>query len=129
MAYRKAEGLAKDEWFAGATFLFPPGDIACAKAALKTLLAKRAEQQPIGSYSCGSVFRNPPGDFAARLIDEAGLKGKTIGGAAVSTKHANFILNHGQASASDVESLIAFVAQVVQDKTGIALKRECRIIG
>ena len=82
-----------------------------------------------GEYNCGSVFRNPPGKFAAQLIESCGLKGKQIGGAFVSTKHANFITNDGSASADNIESLIEFVWQVVFNKTGIKLHREVHIIG
>jgi UDP-N-acetylmuramate dehydrogenase len=75
------------------------------------------------------VFRNPPGDFAARLIEACGLKGKQIGGAQVSEKHANFIVNRGGATAADIENLIDEVEFVVNNRSGVRLVREVRIIG
>jgi UDP-N-acetylmuramate dehydrogenase len=97
---------------------------------IKELLAKRANTQPTNEYNCGSVFRNPPGDFAARLIEACGLKGTKIGGAVVSQKHANFIINHeGTATAADIEALIHLVQTKVKEQTTIELKREVHIIG
>ncbi|MGD8512075.1 MAG: UDP-N-acetylenolpyruvoylglucosamine reductase, partial [Gammaproteobacteria bacterium] len=93
------------------------------------LLARRKASQPIGLPSCGSVFRNPPGDHAARLIESAGLKGRRIGGAEVSEKHANFIINAGGASALDIERLIDFVRDTVEQVHGIRLQPEVRVIG
>jgi UDP-N-acetylmuramate dehydrogenase len=96
---------------------------------MRTLLARRKESQPIGSWNCGSVFTNPPGDHAARLIESAGLKGRRIGGAAVSDKHANFIINDGDATAHDIEQLILHVQKTVAEKHGIKLHTEVRIVG
>ncbi|NJR72217.1 MAG: hypothetical protein HC782_03985 [Gammaproteobacteria bacterium] len=96
---------------------------------IKALLAKRMAAQPLDKPNAGSTFRNPPNDFAARLIESCGLKGFAIGGAAVSTKHANFIINTGGASARDIEMLIDHMAATVLEKTGVALIREVRIIG
>jgi UDP-N-acetylmuramate dehydrogenase len=79
--------------------------------------------------SAGSTFRNPEGDFAARLIEASGLKGTTIGGAQVSEKHANFIVNLGHASAADIEALIARVKATVQEKQGVELIQEVKVIG
>lgn len=129
ISYRHVDGLAVDEWFLGATFKLPKGDKASSLKNIKQLLARRAETQPTGEYNCGSVFRNPPGDYAARLIEACGLKGTKIGGAFVSTKHANFITNDGSACASDIEALIAHVATVVHASTGIQLQREVHIMG
>ena len=98
-------------------------------AAVRELLARRRQTQPIGEWSCGSVFRNPPGDHAARLIEAAGLKGLRIGDAAVSLKHANFIINHGAATATDLEQLVLQVQQRVRQAHGIALQPEVRIVG
>ena len=92
-------------------------------------MQKRNESQPIGLPSCGSVFRNPPDDYAARLIETQGLKGYKIGGACVSEKHANFIINQDNATAQDIESLINFVQQTVLDNTGIQLVYEVKIVG
>ena len=93
------------------------------------MLARRADSQPMGLPSCGSVFRNPPGDHAARLIEACGLKGFTIGRACISEKHANFIINTGGANAADIEALINHVQQTVRVQTGIELIAEVRIIG
>ena len=93
------------------------------------MLAQRKDTQPLGLPSCGSVFRNPPGDHAARLIESCGLKGCRIGEAEVSTKHANFIINRGDASALDIENLILHVQHTVADTTGVELVPEVRIVG
>jgi UDP-N-acetylmuramate dehydrogenase len=93
------------------------------------LLARRGETQPTREPSCGSTFRNPPGDYAARLIEAAGLKGVQIGGARVSEKHANFIINTGAATASDIETLIVQAQEQVEKTQGIRLKTEVRIVG
>src|SRR5690606_12832619 len=100
-----------------------------AEARIKELLNKRGATQPIGVYSSGSVFRNPAGDFAARLIESAGLKGFTIGGAMVSEKHANFIVNDGTASALHIEQLIQHVRRNVEERTGVLLQPEVLIVG
>jgi UDP-N-acetylmuramate dehydrogenase len=92
-------------------------------------LRLRARTQPLSMPSCGSVFRNPPGEAAARLIESAGLKGKCIGKACVSEKHANFIINTGSATASEVEALMRHVADTVLRCHGVRLKPEVRIIG
>lgn len=119
----------QDEYFAAGYFRFQQNDSAKAKEKLRTLLQKRNDSQPIGTYSCGSVFRNPPGDFAARLIESTGLKGHRIGAAEVSTKHANFILNTGAASSKDIEALINFVREQVYQHQGVTLVPEVHIIG
>ena len=113
IAYRHVAGL-QDEWFVSATCRLAKGDKNKSLQQIKELLAQRANTQPTNEYNCGSVFRNPPGNYAARLIESCGLKGKQIGGAVVSTKHANFIINHqGCASATDIESLIELVRDTV----------------
>jgi UDP-N-acetylmuramate dehydrogenase len=117
------------EWFVAGHFRFPVGDQQTAETAIRELLRKRANSQPIGEFSCGSVFRNPPNDYAGRLIENCGLKGKTIGGAWVSQKHANFIINGGSASAADIEALIYFVQREVMQQHGVHLIPECHIIG
>jgi UDP-N-acetylmuramate dehydrogenase len=96
---------------------------------LREMLGRRKNTQPLGMPSCGSVFRNPPGDFAARLIESAGLKGHRIGGAEVSTKHANFIINRGGATAAEIEQLIDYVQQTVAAVHRIELVHEVRIVG
>ena len=130
VSYRHVEGLAPDEWFVAARFRLLSGDKEQSLQKIKTLLAHRAATQPTSEYNCGSVFRNPPNMYAAKLIESCGLKGKKLGGAMVSEKHANFIINHqGQALASDIESLIILVQNTVQQQTGIELKREVHILG
>jgi UDP-N-acetylmuramate dehydrogenase len=96
---------------------------------VKALVNERKDKQPLGLPSCGSVFRNPPGDYAARLIETSGLKGFGIGGAVISAKHANFIINEGSASAADIEALIEHIQTVVRDQHGIELQPEVHIIG
>jgi UDP-N-acetylmuramate dehydrogenase len=96
---------------------------------LKEMLERRKATQPLGLPSCGSVFRNPPDDHAARLIEASGLKGHRIGGAEVSEKHANFIINADDASAADVEQLITHVQQTVAEQQGVELVHEVRIVG
>jgi UDP-N-acetylmuramate dehydrogenase len=130
IAYRHVNGLAEDEWFISATCRLQPGNKEESLDTIKALLARRAETQPTGEYNCGSVFRNPPQQFAAQLIESCGLKGTRIGGAVVSEKHANFIINeNGTASAEDIERLIQLVQRIVCEKTGIELCREIHIIG
>ncbi|KTD33187.1 UDP-N-acetylenolpyruvoylglucosamine reductase [Legionella nautarum] len=129
IAYRHVSGL-ENEWFIAATCRLARGQKEKSLHLIKELLAHRAETQPTSEYNCGSVFRNPPGNFAARLIESCGLKGKQLGGAVVSTKHANFIINQqGGASASDIESLIELVRDTVHQTTNIDLIREVHIIG
>lgn len=130
VAYRHVSGLEKDEWFISATFELIPGSKDSSLQKIKDLLAHRTNTQPTNEYNCGSVFRNPPGDFAARLIESCGLKGFVMGGAMVSKKHANFIINHeGTACASDIEALIHFVQTKVYEQTQIKLMHEVHIIG
>jgi UDP-N-acetylenolpyruvoylglucosamine reductase len=117
------------EFFVAAWLQFTRGDGEAARQAIKVLLNKRIASQPLSLPNAGSVFRNPPGDHAARLIEQCGLKGKQIGGAQVSEKHANFIVNLGDATAADIEQLICEVQATVEEKTGIKLHPEVRIIG
>jgi UDP-N-acetylmuramate dehydrogenase len=130
IGYRHVELKAhQDEWFVSARFAFPPGDERASMAYIRELLAKRVAAQPLNQPNAGSVFRNPPGDHAARLIESIGLKGFTVGGAQVSTRHANFIVNIGGASAADIEAVIDHVQGEVLVKTGVELVREVRIVG
>lgn len=122
--------IGRDEWFVGAAFRLPAGDPDTSRARIKELLSKRIATQPLSLPNAGSVFRNPPGDHAARLIESCGLKGLERGGARVSEKHANFIVNPGGAGrASDIEWLIERVRTVVTEQTGIELHPEVRIFG
>jgi len=127
VAYRSVTGPA-NEWFLGATFRFE-ADVTSSSETLEAMLERRKATQPLGLPSCGSVFRNPEGDYSARLIEAAGLKGHRIGGAEVSEKHANFIINRDNASATDIEALIEHVRQTVLDVHGVSLVHEVRIVG
>ena len=124
-----AAKFANEEWFVAARFRFQPGDASIAQARIKELLAKRMATQPLDKPNAGSTFRNPPGDHAARLIESCGLKGFSIGGAQVSSKHANFIINTGTATAADIENLIAHMQATVKARTGKELVREVKIVG
>lgn len=128
IGYRHVQGPV-GEWFVAAHLALQSGDGAAAQEHSKALLDKRNRTQPTNQPSCGSVFRNPEGDHAARLIEAAGLKGYCIGGACVSGKHANFIVNTGAATAADIEALIEYVAQTVERVNGVKLIRECVIVG
>ena len=126
--YRTVVTPAK-EWFVGAYFQLPIGDGQETQQRIKALLAKRKETQPIGLPSCGSVFKNPPGDHAARLIEASGLKGYSIGGAQISPKHANFIINTGDATAQDIEMLIQYVQDTIYKEHQVELATEVRMLG
>ncbi|MCG8428029.1 MAG: UDP-N-acetylmuramate dehydrogenase [Chromatiales bacterium] len=128
IGYRHVKG-EPGEWFLAAYLQLEPGDVDAGQAKIRQLLNRRSETQPTGLPSCGSVFRNPPGDHAARLIEQAGLKNTCIGGACVSEKHANFIINSGNAKAAEIEALIKLVQQRVQEMSGIELRTEVRVIG
>ena len=134
IGYRRVElrgsKLGEDEWFLAAWFRFRPGDEKHARARIKELLAKRLAEQPLDLPNAGSVFRNPHGGHAARLVEACGLKGYAIGGARISEKHANFIVNpKGKARASDIETLIEHARRAVKERFGIELLPEVRIIG
>jgi len=122
-------GRKAEEWFVAATFRLRHGPGAESRGKITELLKRRIATQPLGEPNAGSVFRNPGGDYAARLIEACGLKGRVIGGAQISEKHANFIINRGSARAADIEALIELAASSVKDKFGIALEREVRIVG
>ncbi|BAO43505.1 UDP-N-acetylmuramate dehydrogenase [Thiolapillus brandeum] len=128
VAYREVM-VPGEEWFIGCELQLEPGDTDAERERVQKLLKKRNQSQPIGQPSAGSTFRNPPGDYAARLIEEAGLKGFQMGGAQVSGKHANFIINTGTARAADVEGLIQHIQKVVEEQTGVRLQTEVHIVG
>jgi UDP-N-acetylmuramate dehydrogenase len=129
ISYRHVTGT-QDEWFVAAHLqLDKNGKPDELQAEIKSLLAKRGDSQPTSLPNAGSVFRNPEGDYAARLIEACGLKGKCEGAACVSDKHANFIINTGGAKACEVESLIERIAQTVTEKQGVELQREVHIMG
>jgi UDP-N-acetylmuramate dehydrogenase len=118
------------EWFVAGRFRFRKGSGAEARERIRALLERRVATQPINLPNAGSVFRNPPGDHAARLIEACGLKGHAVGGAEVSPKHANFIVNPGgRGSAMDIETLVLQVQAAVEQRTGIRLEPEVRIVG
>lgn len=129
IAYRHVKPPVQDGCYLRAWMSFNEGDPEVLKLSLREMLAKRREAQPVGQPSCGSVFRNPPEDFAARLIESSGLKGYAIGGAQVSEKHANFIINTGAAKADDIEDLILHVKAEVKRQHDVELLPEVRIVG
>ncbi|WP_298138625.1 UDP-N-acetylmuramate dehydrogenase [Acidiferrobacter sp.] len=128
VGYRHATS-SREEWFVGAFFNLAPGDTEAGMARIREQLALRNRTQPLHTANAGSVFRNPPGDYAGRLIEAAGLKGLREGGAMVSPRHANFIVNDGTASAADIERLIDRVRSRVREQTGIVLGLEVKIVG
>ena len=128
-SYRHVEMPMPDEWFLGAWFKLELGNAEASQHKIKQLLAARLASQPLNLPSAGSTFRNPHGDFAARLIEASGLKGYQIGGAQVSAKHANFIVNVGECTALDIELLIRHIKDVVLEKQGVALQQEVKVIG
>jgi UDP-N-acetylmuramate dehydrogenase len=128
IGYRQVQGLDSALFVTATLQLNPQPDLEV-RDKIKQLLQQRNASQPIGLACAGSVFRNPPGDYAARLIDNLGLKGYSIGGACISAKHANFIINQGNATAQDIEQLIQFVQAKVAENTGINLIPEVHILG
>jgi UDP-N-acetylmuramate dehydrogenase len=128
IAYRKVSG-PQGEWFVAAHFRLASSDTAQGKTLIKTLLAKRGATQPTQLPNAGSVFKNPPGDHAARLIEASGLKGKCEGKACVSELHANFIVNQGGATAAEIERLIERIQATVEKLHGVTLEPEVRVIG
>jgi len=132
VGYRNARlksPVAGDEIFVGAWLKFNPSNGDSTQAEIKALLEKRQASQPLNLPNAGSVFRNPADHFAAQLIESCGLKKLQMGGAQVSEKHANFIVNVGAATAADIENLMMAVQAVVLEKTGVELHPEVRIIG
>lgn len=129
VGYREVRPPAADEWFVAARLRVQRDPERGGEARIRALLARRGETQPTGLPSCGSVFRNPPADYAGRLIESCGLKGHRIGGAFVSEKHANFIITEHGATASDVERLLQDVTIEVQRRHGVLLHAEVRVIG
>jgi UDP-N-acetylmuramate dehydrogenase len=128
IGYRSVQGPV-NEWFVAAHFRLVRGDVTQAKSLIKRLLAKRGATQPTQLPNAGSVFKNPPDDYAGRLVEASGLKGLRVGGACVSELHANFIVNTGEATARDIEQLIALVQQRVWEAQGVRLESEVRIVG
>jgi UDP-N-acetylmuramate dehydrogenase len=128
VSYRSVKSV-ENEWFLGAFLSLSEGDTTASQQKIKGLLEKRAQTQPTNQPSCGSVFKNPDGDYAARLIEQSGLKGYSIGGACVSEKHANFIINTGKATAANIETLINYVQAKVNEQHGVMLRTEVCMVG
>jgi len=128
LGYRSVKAPA-EEWFIAAYFKCERGDAQTSINTINDFLKRRAATQPTNEPSCGSVFRNPPKDFAARLIEACALKGTRKGDACVSEKHANFIVNKGAATAADIEALIEEVAATVYAKQQVKLIKEVKILG
>ncbi|MES2472043.1 MAG: UDP-N-acetylmuramate dehydrogenase, partial [Pseudomonadota bacterium] len=127
--YRKAKGASDDLIFIEAVFEGTPDDPAAIRARMEELSANREAAQPIKSKTGGSTFKNPPGHKAWQLVDEAGCRGLKIGGAQVSEKHTNFLINTGEATASDLEALGEEVRKRVQEKSGVTLEWEIKRVG
>ncbi len=127
--YRAVRGLAPGTVVIAARFEVTPSSSEAVRTEVDRLLAQRADTQPLNVPSCGSVFKNPEGDFAGRLIEAAGLKGEQAGGAQISAVHANFIANTGGATAADVLRLMQRAQEAVEKETGIRLEPEVRRIG
>ena len=129
LSYRDLKKPIDDESFLAAWFNFPEGNKKDAENEIKDLLTHRKNTQPLNWPTAGSTFRNPKNNFAAKLIEDCGLKGYQIGGAQVSEKHANFIINLGNATALDIENIIIYIQKVVFKQKKIQLLREIKIIG
>ncbi|HEX2699370.1 MAG TPA: UDP-N-acetylmuramate dehydrogenase [Acidimicrobiales bacterium] len=127
LGYRRS-AVRSTEVVVWAEFALAPGDRAAAEAAISEIVRWRREHQP-GGQNAGSVFTNPPGDSAGRLIEGAGLKGFRLGSATVSPKHANFVQADDGGSADDVMALIEEVRRRVEDRTGVCLATELRLVG
>ncbi|HPS80666.1 MAG TPA: UDP-N-acetylmuramate dehydrogenase, partial [Candidatus Limiplasma sp.] len=120
---------AAPELVVSATFALPPGDPETIRVTMREFNARRREKQPLTLPCCGSTFKRPPGRFAGTLIDECGLKGLRVGGASVSTRHAGFLVNDQEGTASDYLALIDEVQRIVLEKTGVRLEPEVHIVG
>lgn len=128
-SYRHVDMPVAGEWFVAANLALKAGDAQESAKKIKDLLATRLASQPLNLPSAGSTFRNPQGDYAARLVEASDLKGYIIGGAQVSEKHANFIVNIGDSNALDIELLIKHMRETVLEKQGVALQQEVKVIG
>lgn len=125
--YRRS--TLENQWILGAVLRLKPDERSIIMSRVDALLQYRARTQPLGTSNCGSVFKNPPGNFAARLIEQAGLKGRRCGGAQISERHANFIVNVDKATAQDVQALVRLVKQTVFDKFTVTLEPEIKLAG
>ena len=127
-AYRKSCLMGTDTIVLGAAFLLTEGDPEDIRGTMQELQQRRRTSQPLDYPSAGSAFKRPVGGYAAALIDQAGLKGFRIGGAAVSEKHAGFVINCGGATAADVKALLKEVSRIVLEKNGIQLEPEIKFL-
>jgi UDP-N-acetylmuramate dehydrogenase len=128
MSYRHSN-VRSDQIVIAATFRCGPGDTERGRELIATIVRWRKEHQPPAMYNAGSVFRNPAGDSAGRIIDSIGLKGFSVGGVRVSEKHANFFVADPDATAADLHRLVARIADIVEDETGIRLQPEIQFVG
>lgn len=128
-SYRHSRVLEEDMIVLEVTFNLCPGNEEEILSKMKELNSRRVEKQPLNFPSAGSTFKRPEGYFAGKLIEDAGLKGYTVGGAQVSEKHSGFVVNTGNATAKDVKQLICDVQKIVKEKFGVSLEPEVRIIG
>jgi len=127
--YRAAAGLPQGAIVLSVTFALDASTREAVALEVERHLSRRSTTQPLDIPSCGSVFKNPTGDFAGRLIEAAGLKGTRVGGAEISTVHANFIVNRGGATAADVLALVELARARVRERLGVALEPEVRVVG
>ena len=125
----RSVSISENEWFIACKMKLEISTRTIVNDRIKKMLSERADGQPLGKLSCGSVFRNPTNQHAAKLIELCGLKGKKVGGAVISDKHSNFIINTGNATSLDIEQLIEFIQACVYEKYDIKLIPEVRIIG
>ena len=125
----RSVSISENEWFIACKMKLEISTRTVVNDRIKKMLSERADGQPLGKLSCGSVFRNPTNQHAAKLIELCGLKGKKVGGAVISDKHSNFIINTGNATSLDIEQLIEFIQACVYEKYNIKLIPEVRIIG
>ena len=128
LSYRHSRFMNEDSVILGAAFRLEPGDKAAIKAKMTELMGRRRTTHPLDYPSAGSTFKRPREGYAAALIEGCGLKGLSVGGAMVSTKHAGFVVNTGRATARDVKALMAQVQKTVLEQTGISLEPEVRIL-
>lgn len=129
LGYRKSRYTGGTDIVTSVELALAPGDAAQIAARMEELMARRKEKQPYDQPSAGSVFKRPENSFAAALIDQCGLKGRRVGGARVSEKHAGFIVNAGGATCRDVLELIEIIRETVKQRTGTLLECEVRVLG
>lgn len=128
-SYRHSAFMENGDIVAAVTLQLQKGDPAAIRARMQALMDRRREKQPLEYPSAGSFFKRPPGHFAGALIEQAGLKGFAVGGAAVSEKHAGFVINTGGATAADIRALADAVIQKIKERTGIIMQPEVRFVG